>query len=624
MKGDLKLRREIAARPAVKPSGHLPIAQIWVDSSVYHLDSPYSYLVPGNLDSNVVVGSSVVVPFNGREVEGVVIDRVGGEPGQGLKSITKVIGSIPLLSSEVLNLIAALAERYAAHPFDIIRSAIPERAISVEREFEFHSESSRVNLGAPKRQFLQLPPATDRSALIATKIKALAANGGVLCILPDTRELEFLRNALLALGVAHAELDSHQGKSDRYRNFLAIRTGEVSVVIGTRSAIFAPLPNLSSILIYNDNSEHLYERRAPGWNVRDVALLRSTQSGADLFFVGYSPSTNLARMIENGSLDYKKARAKTRVSVIPQIHGELLPSRALTEIKKALKSGPVLFLAPLKGYAQAIRCSKCGTISRCQCGGAHQQKSERAPITCNHCLTNVGQWQCSWCHSLRPSLISRGVDRHHHEIGLLLPGATIKVSSADHPLVEPISEGVVLATPGMAPPSVAGYSGIVILEGNRFLTQPDLRSQERVREMFFAHAAMARDGAPVLLIQDEGNSISTALSTWNPMTLIGRELEERKSLNLPPYVKSASLTMDSGEIIKLKNALHVAQSEGRIPASTNILGPITEGEKSRLIITASVDEGDLLIGALHEFMRRRSTAKKSMPSLRIDPYSLSH
>jgi primosomal protein N' (replication factor Y) len=222
-----------------------------------------------------------------------------------------------------------------------------------------------------------------------------------------------------------------------------------------------------------------------------------------------------------------------------------------------------------------------------------------------------------------PSLISRGIERHQHEIGLLFPGVPIQQSTADHPVEEVSGSVLVVATPGMAPRAPQGYSAVVVLEGNRFLNQPDMRASERVRETFFASASLAATGAPIILIQDDGHPISTALGTWNPTMAIHTDLEERRNLNLPPYVRCAVMTMETKEIIRLKNALLTSQEEGRIPGSTKILGPIPIGDKSSLILTANLEQGEELITTLHEFMRRRSASKKELPSLRIDPYSLS-
>lgn len=624
VKGRLTLKRELAAQAPVPPIGDFNVAQVWVDASVYHLDTPFSYVIPGNLSDSIRVGSVVSVPFHGRDITALVIEIVSLDTTSGLKSISKVLGRIPILTQEVIDLIVEGAKRYAAHPFDLIRSAIPDRVISVEREFAGHSDSYRVDSGRSERQYFQLPPHQDRSLLMAGKVAERSRSGGVLVILPDSQEVGRLSQELLELNLSHVIIDSKLPKSEQYRNFLRARLGEVDIVIGTRSAIFAPVSKLRTLMIYNEGSEHLYERRSPGWNVRDLALLRQREQSFDLLFVGYSPSSEVGRLIDTGWIEYKRSKGKIKVATCAAENGELLPSRAIPILKRALNSGPILFIVPLKGYAQAIRCAQCRTVSRCVCGGAHEKLTLNAPISCNHCLSKVVEWRCIWCHSERVSMQSRGADRHQHEIGLLFPGVKSVISTSDHLVDSVIEEGIVITTPGMAPQSKNGYSAVVFLEGNRFLNQPDMRANERVREMFFAHASLISQTGTVLLIQDEGHVISTALTTWNPSMAIHRELEERHSLALPPYVRSVKLIMEPSDISRLQSALTAARDEGRIPAETKILGPISIGEKSSLILTAPLETGERLISTLHEFMRRRSVAKKSLPSLRIDPYSLSH
>lgn len=623
VKGGLRLKREVAGNLPAPPIGSLVVANVWVDASVYHLDGEFSYLIPGNLSEGLTVGSFVVVPFHGRELTAVVVGVSPLDGRTGLKSVSKLIGTIPLLSLKSINLIRVASARYACHPFDLIRSAIPDRVATVERTYVGSLIPDEIVPTSHTRTYLQLPPVARRELLIATKVRELLKSGPTLVLLPDVRELNRLSDELDLLGIEYAEIGSHLPKSVNFHNYMKARYGEVPLVIGTRSAVFTPLRNLSNIVIYNEGSEHFYEQRSPGWNVRDVALLRSQLEEVTLLFAGYSPSVEIARLIDEKWISYKRSKSKTLIQVTPTTHGELLPSRALSVIKKSIHSGPILFIVPLKGYAQAIRCQKCRTISRCICGGAHEKLSATSSITCNHCNLTFDNWKCVWCNGEVPSLASRGIERHHLEIGKLFPGVKIHISSADHNIDGAISEGIVISTPHTAPATLAGYSGVVILEGNRFLNQPDMRASERIREMYFSHAAFARDGAPIILVQDAGDQIATALATWNPYIAIHRDLEERKSLSLPPYVRSAHLTLETSDVIRLKNALVTAIEEGRLPASTRILGPISARDKSALILTVDVSEGDALLSTLHEFMRRRSAAKKTLPALRIDPYSLS-
>ena len=220
-------------------------------------------------------------------------------------------------------------------------------------------------------------------------------------------------------------------------------------------------------------------------------------------------------------------------------------------------------------------------------------------------------------------MVGRGIERHAHEIGKLLPGISIKNSTAEKPLTEEIQSGAVITTQTMAPSATNGYSAVVFLEGNRANNQPDMRAQERMRESYFAHAALVRSGGAIVLIQDSGNSITTSLRMWNPMPVLERELSERADLDLPPYSHTIELSMPKEEISRFKSALLKAQEDGRLPTQLRILGPIDKGQDSSLVLITHLHNHLEVDHLIHEFMRRRSLAKKMLPSLRIDPYSLS-
>jgi primosomal protein N' (replication factor Y) len=175
----------------------------------------------------------------------------------------------------------------------------------------------------------------------------------------------------------------------------------------------------------------------------------------------------------------------------------------------------------------------------------------------------------------------------------------------------------------MSPPASNGYAAVIFLEGNRANNQPDMRAQERMRESYSAHAALLRNGGAIVLSQDSGNSITTSLRMWNPMPVLERELSERADLNLPPYSHTIELSMPKEEISRFKSALLKAQEDGRLPKDLRILGPIGKGEESSLVLITQLQNHLEVDRLIHEFMRRRSLAKKILPSLRIDPYSLS-
>lgn len=620
----LRLKAELIAKVAEPPSGEDSLAKVWVDSGVYHLDQEYSYLIPRDLDSVITVGSMVVIPFNGRVLTGVVTHR-GPLVGQAnLKTIDKCEGEISLLSSVQINLIRDLSAKYLCHPFDLIRSMVPQRIATVDKTRKRMEGRIVKPLSSKiKRNYLQLPPHRNRQTLIAAKLVELLADGPTLAILPDVREVQLLAYELDALDVKYTRYDSSQSRSDHYAAYLDIAQGLSRLVIGTRSSVFSPVENLTHIVMYNEGSEHFYERRTPGWNAREVAIDRSHLEHISLTFIGYSPSLEICRYIEKKEIVYRKSSSRLSVFDFEQTFGELVPSRALSVIKKSLTMGPVLFVAPAKGWAHAIRCSRCKTLSKCKCGGNFEIKNEKSSISCNHCGVENQHWKCTWCENRSYALVGRGIERHSHEIGKLLPGVVIKNSTADKPLTEDVDSGIVVSTQSMAPIARNGYSAIIFLEGNRVNNQPDMRAQERMRELYFSQSALVREGGDIVLIQDTGNQIVTALRIWNPMPMLERELAEREDLDLPPFTHAVEMAMPKEEVTRFKNALFKAQEEGRLPVEMRILGPIDKGDLSSLVLLSQLNNHQQVNLLIHEFMRRRSLSKKALPSLRIDPYSLS-
>lgn len=626
----LRLKREVAPRVSGATSALLPIARVWVDSGVFHLDHIFDYLIPESLSSQIELGIRVVVPFNGREVEALVVERVADSSTSGLKSIVKVISPVAIATASTIALIGEVSARWGAHHFDVIRSAIPPRVAAGEKDLPVlplpssipQSDLRSKISSQPRLHYRQLPAFRDPLELIA--IKALKETAGTtLIIVPDSRQRIRLSNFLKERSPIN--LDSDLERSARYHNYLSTMKTLNAIVIGTRSAIFAPIPDLARIFIFDEGSEHFYERRTPGWNVRDVAFIRSAREGASLEFFGFSPSQEIARSIEEGEIVFSPVKSRVSVDTFPQEKGELLPGRIIPAIRKALRSGPVLFIAPRKGYSQSIICQKCRNISICQCGGKLMRGSALTPISCSHCELEYPGWRCSWCKSDTPFLLGRGADRFAQEIGAAFPGEKITLSMGEN-ISDRYEEesGIVIATPGATPISLVGYSAIIILEAARFLSQADMRAHERSRALFFASACLLAKGGSLLLVLDHTNPIVGALSSWKPSLLSSRELRDRKEVHLPPYSRAITLDIEESQSSSLIRGLTASIASGRLPASTRILGPTQpRSGLSRILLLSDIEDGQQLVSLMHEFQRKRSIAKKPLASLRIDPYSLS-
>jgi primosomal protein N' (replication factor Y) len=618
----LKLKMQRAPQPAGPAANDLPVASVWVDTSIPTLTDPFSYLIPEKISSQISIGSRVQVPFKDKHLEGIVIDRTAlTSDSRELKSIYKLLGEYPVASAETIELISLTASFWGGSPYDVIRSAIPPRVASAEKGLSLAARPS-----SPKSEavatFHLLPPKLDPISALCSLVLSRKSSGVKLIIVPTARDLLRLAASLSEQGIDFTSLDSNLPRADRYRNFLSASLGAANLVIGMRGAIFASIPGLSKIYLHQENSEHYYERRSPYWNTREVAWIRSKLSNLDLHFTGYVPSLDVAIDIDKKEISYQATREKISVVAQASSNGELIPSKIYQQVRKAIATGPVLFLVPAKGYATAISCAKCRNISICECGGKLSKSSAKSEPTCVLCSKRYQNWKCGWCGEARVFLTSRGIERFAEEIGRSFPNQVVIQSTASDPRDSVSSDpAIVISTPGVEPIAESGYEAVIMLQVDRFLSSSASNGVERAYSNFFAAGALISDSGVIALVSDDGSPIASALTTWNPATISKREIEQRISLQLPPISGAVLVLADSAELVRLKSALESAREESRAPKSLRVYGP-TAGEIAKLALLVDPLEQLEMVSLLREINKRRAISKKPLLAYRVNPYSL--
>ncbi|GAA1758857.1 primosomal protein N' [Pseudarthrobacter sulfonivorans] len=338
-------------------AAQLPVARVLVESSLPHLDRPFDYSVPAELDEAAQAGVRVKVRFNGQELSGFIIERTAeSDAGHTLVPLHKVISPVAVLSPAVRELVSAVAARYAGTVSDVLRVAVPPRMARLEKDFlaaavpeeavpgdavpppgpapaapDTPATSGDAAVvagsqggsgwvgyrngpafvrhlqegGSPRAVFSPLqgfgPAAWPQ--LIAEAVAAVRASGrGALVVVPDYRDLNQLEQALLKLLPADdiARLTADDGPTPRYRNFLRLLAGSARVAIGTRSAAFAPVQDLGLVACWDDGNDLHIEQRAPYAHAREVLLLRADQDGTACLMAGHARSTELQRLVEAG------------------------------------------------------------------------------------------------------------------------------------------------------------------------------------------------------------------------------------------------------------------------------------------------------------------------------------
>ena len=191
-----RLKAEVAPAPSGPRASVLPFARVRVDTGVFHLDQLYDYQIPEKLSEVTQIGVRVQLPFGSRETEGIIVERVATPERAGeLKSITKVLSIVPVANAQSLRLIDHVAKHFACNPWDVIRSAIPPRVASVDRNFSItqthHSKSFKSTI-----DFQTLAPYIQAHDQVASIVIANRDAGSVLIVAPDEKDVDRIIEAL--------------------------------------------------------------------------------------------------------------------------------------------------------------------------------------------------------------------------------------------------------------------------------------------------------------------------------------------------------------------------------------------------------------------------------------------
>lgn len=590
-----------AAGPAL--AAELPVARVLLESPLPHLDRPFDYSVPAELDAAARPGVRVKVKFSGQELSGYLLKRVAAsDAGHTLVPLHKVVSPVPVLIPAVAELAGRVAARYAGTVSDVLRVAVPPRMAKLEKEYapdgvldpalfgadeataapavaghsswaDYHNGPAYLqHLGAGESpravlSVLQGFGSNSWPRMIAEAVAAVRRSGrGAVVVVPDYRDLDRVEAALLELLPAGdvARLTADDGQTPRYRSFLRLLSGAAGVAVGTRSAAYAPVRELGLVVCWDDGDDLHIEQRAPYAHAREVLLLRAAHEGAACLLAGHTRSTETQRLVESGWANAVEAGRSVLRRTVPRVVNTAdsfeqerdplariarLPGAAWRAAKEGLERGPVLVQVARAGYAPSLACERCREPARCTaCSGplaiAGPAGSAAVPV-CRWCSAAAPEWRCVHCNGVRLRRGATGALRTAEELGRAFPGKPVITSSGDRVLaVVPDSKALVVATVGAEPVAPGGYAAALLLDGDSLLRRENLRAGEDAVRRWFNAAALVRPasaGGLVVITAEDAAGVG-ALLRWDPAGYAGRELALRQELSLPPAVRIASVT----------------------------------------------------------------------------------
>ncbi|AZH78572.1 preprotein translocase subunit SecA [Microbacterium sp. Y-01] len=639
------------------------IARVLLDSPLPQLDRLFDYALPAEL-GEVDRGVRVRVPLRtaGRVIDGYIVDiDTEDDADRPLSELESVVSPVPVLPERLHTLARRVADRAAGSASDVLRLVIPKRQVRVEKAWtadasavvpsvdalaaaaeitgtydgldEVLDEGGRAAVEAIPQLSDDVPGWT--RLLGATAARMLAAGKSSILVVPDHRDLDRLLAALASLVPAEAIVrhDSRQTNPDRYRAFLRTLEDAPCIVVGNRSAVYAPV-RAGLVAIWDDGDSLLGEPLAPYVHARDAALVRRELEGSALLFAGHTRTTEVERLVEIGWL--RDVRAARRIlprvllstpQEMEQPTAQRMPSSAFLAARNAAAEGPVLIQVSRPGFAPSLVCAECRAPARCaHCGGPLGARHRGAVPVCGWCGRGASSWSCPVCSSTKVRLASSGSERTADELGRAFPGVRVIVADGAHP-VERVGgkPALVVATRGAEPLAEGGYRAVVLLDGPRMLQAPDLRIGESCLRWWSNAAALAAPGAPIHLVGVNG-AVAKALATWNQSAYARSELESRAPLHMPPTTRVALV---QGSVPAVGRAL-AALDELSLPPDA-VLGPVPVDSddvppRVRALVRFDYGAGPRVATALRAAVvaeavsgrRARGRATKSTLSVRLD------
>jgi primosomal protein N' (replication factor Y) (superfamily II helicase) len=550
--------------------------------------------VPDDLAADLRVGTIVRVPLHGRRVRGWVVDAAVEHPEAApdrLRPLLAVVSAGP--SAAVVELCRWASWRWAGPVATFLRAASPPNRIlpatEPERETAVHPEG--LGPAHPWRgdALIVLPP-----TLPADIPFLVASEGSTIVVDPSPPRAARLAAALRDEGREVVTVGSEHAAAPRTHGWDRARAG-ACVAIGGRTAVWAPVPDLTTVIVLDEADEALEEERAPTWNARDVAIERARREGATVRLV--TPAPTIDAVVALGPPTRPASATHwPRVDVVDQRdeepgHGML--SAALADaLHRVLERGErAVCVLNRTGRARLLACNTCRELARCErCGATVQQRDDG--FLCAHCDTER-PLVCLHCHGSRFRALRPGIGRVRDDLAALLPRASVSAvdARAEHP-VDGVTDDVLIGTEAvlhrLGPDDGVGL--VAYLELDQELLAPRARAAEQALWLLVRGARLVgrpseRRGRDVLLLQTRlpDHEVVRAAVESNPMLVVEAERARRTALGYPPF----------GGVAELSGAAEAVTAAGealRTQAGIVVLGPVDRptGGARALVQAASV------------------------------------
>ena len=437
---------------------------------------------------------------------------------------------------------------------------------------------------------------------------ALERNKTALILVPEIALTLWVGRLCRArLGASVAVLHSALADVERAREWWRVRRGEARVVVGTRSAVFAPLENLGLVVVDEEQEASYKQEETPRYHGRDVAIVRAKLEGAAALLGSATPSLESFHNARSGK--YHLLQLESRVENRPLAPVEIVDLRE--DFRTTHKVGPLsaklseaiaarlaqstqsLILINRRGYSWFVICRSCGAGIQCEnCSISLTYHKQRDRLECHYCgFSRRAPKECPKCASEHVYFFGAGSEQLEEKLREKFPGAkvarldrdAVRTKGAYQQVLADFASGkvdILVGTQMVAKGHDFQRVTLVgVVSADSQLSLPDFRAAERTFQLLTQVAGRAGRGAlpGEVLVETyypEHYAIQLA-ARQDYLSFFERELQFRRLLHYPPFTALASILVRD---TKIENAIRwsrqlsafLAPQESR---GVKVLGP---------------------------------------------------
>jgi primosomal protein N' (replication factor Y) len=588
----------------------VPFAEVYPLVLARALARPFTYEVP----EDVGPGAVVSVRLGSRSVRGVVVAPAPeAPPGVDVAPAGPVLERIP---PPLVELALWLADYYGSTPARALalvapharprrgerrRRPAPPEALAGEAEpawLTAAQEEAVVRIaaaldGGGGHLLLRGPTGSGKTEVYLQACAAALAHGrGAIVLVPEIALTPQTVSRFAArfgdrVAVLHSRLTDAERRDERER----IAAGEAPIVVGARSAVFAPLPALGLLVVDEEHDASYKQESDPRYDARTVAAKRAALEGAVAVYGSATPRPESWARLERLELPERIGAPLPAVRVVDlrREAGYPLSAPLLAELAAVEeRGGRAILLLNRRGLSGAIHCRACGRSRRCRSCDVTLTLHADSRLHCHHCgFSEPLPERCPACGSVELARIGAGTQRLEAELARRLPGLErirLDADTAARPgaLAEALarfsrSRAAVLVGTQMVAKGhhFPGVEVAAVVDADTGLAFPDFRAEERTFQLVTQLAGRSGRDAPGLVLvqtfQPDATSIAYA-ARHDVAGFLAHELARREELGYPPFSHLVAVVVSGPDPADALRALRELRAALELPGAT-LVGP---------------------------------------------------